>query len=499
MAHSEVASAKQRGQKSCLNCKNRKIACDRLMPVCSSCKRRKKICSGYDYNLSWPRDSDERRAMTAQVRSRKYPANVSAFLNTSNVDVILYFETNSPDFFINSNKMSICMPSPSRSPQLPRFGSDKRPIYDTEISSAVRLITSRGDLRQDVCGLLRRMALTDNGVSSLAVRYAMNAISYLYLRMPDEAMMHQMRAVSALQGAIDRITDPRCRAQAIAASLLLSLYEVLCPSGKTTVWSVHFDGCMTIVKSSYQGRRENEGEYAVLLDWVFYHNVLYKFSLQHWQRRTPEMAAIARRDMLIARIIHSTLGCSLELLELLSRAIDLIKDRDDPTYLSKSHSHAIYNLEDQIRDIDQQLCIGIDREDYHVVGSRKRYLTIARMYQLAVLIYLDRVVRGSFADSRLSRTSAEEAFGLLSNLGLCERPFIMIMLAIQTENDRERLLILSTLKKAIDERPLSNLTSTERIIRRIWIQQDLSGNGQADALKILNTIISSNDIPPSFT
>ena len=94
------------------------------------------------------------------------------------------------------------------------------------MSSAVRLITSRGDLRQDVCGLLRRMSLTDNGVASLAVRYAMNAISYLYLRRPDEAMLHQMRAVSALQGAIDRIQDPRCRAQAIAASLLLSLYEV---------------------------------------------------------------------------------------------------------------------------------------------------------------------------------------------------------------------------------------------------------------------------------
>lgn len=99
-------------------------------------------------------------------------------------------------------------------------------LDDTEISSAVRLITSRGDLRQDVCGLLRRMSLTDDGISSLAVRYAMNAISYLYLKRADEAALHQMHAVAALQGAIDRIKDPRCRAQAIAASLLLSLYEV---------------------------------------------------------------------------------------------------------------------------------------------------------------------------------------------------------------------------------------------------------------------------------
>ncbi|KAH0499795.1 hypothetical protein TgHK011_006961 [Trichoderma gracile] len=492
MTSSDDSITVPRGQKSCLNCKNRKIACDRLMPACSSCRRRKKICSGYDYNLSWPRDGDKRRAMTAQVRNQKYPTTAFTFLDTSHVDMMLYYDGAAS----KSDKMGLWMPSIRRSPQLPRFGSDKHPIYDAELSSAVRLITSRGDLRQDVCGLLRRMSLTDNGVASLAVRYAMNAISYLYLRRSDEAMLHQMRAVSALQGAIDRIQDPQCRAQAIAASLLLSLYEVLCPGGQTTVWSVHFDGCMTIVKSSYQGLRVNEGEHATLLDWVFYHNVLYKFSLQHWQRRTPEMAAIAQRDMRISRIvstshfvtIHSTLGCSLELLDYLSKAIDLVKDRDDSNYLSKRHSHAIYDLERNIRDIDQQLCSGIDREDYHVAGSRKRYLTVSRMYQLAVLIYLDRVVRGSFSDSRLSRASAEEAFGLLGDLGLCERPFIMVMLALQAEQDSDRLLILSTLKNAIHERPLSNLASTERIIRRIWAQHDLHGSAQADALKILNTL-----------
>lgn len=197
--------------------------------------------------------------------------------------------------------------------------------------------------------------------------------------------------------------------------------------------------------------------------------------------------------------IHSTLGCSLELLEFLSQAIDLTNSRDDPAVPSKRRLHAVYDLESKIRDINQHPCIGIDREDYHVRGSRKRYITIARMYQLAVLIYLDRVVRGSIADSRLSRTSAEEAFVLLRDLGLCERPFIMVMLALQAEVDSDRLLVLSALENAIKERPLSNLASTEHIIRSIWAQQDLQGNEQTDALAMLNTIISSYDIPPSFT
>lgn len=138
-------------------------------------------------------------------------------------------------------------------------------LDDNEISSAVRLITSRGDLRQDVCGLLRRMSLTDDGVSSLAVRYAMNAISYLYLKKADEATLHQMHAVAALQGAIDRIKDPRCRAQAIAASLLLSLYEVCSDLAAllyticTYWWEYSF-----ILRCSVQVARQPSGPYILM-------------------------------------------------------------------------------------------------------------------------------------------------------------------------------------------------------------------------------------------
>jgi hypothetical protein len=50
-----------------------------------------------------------------------------------------------------------------------------------------------------------------------------------------------MHAVAALQGAIDRIQDSRCRAQAIAASLLLSLYEV-CSFLATVIYTISIVG-----------------------------------------------------------------------------------------------------------------------------------------------------------------------------------------------------------------------------------------------------------------
>lgn len=88
------------------------------------------------------------------------------------------------------------------------------------------MITSRGDLRQDVCGLLYKMSLADDNASSLAVRHAMNAITYLHLRKPTEALYYHMLAVSSLQKVINKMPVSTDKAQAIAASMLLSLYEV---------------------------------------------------------------------------------------------------------------------------------------------------------------------------------------------------------------------------------------------------------------------------------
>jgi hypothetical protein len=54
----------------------------------------------------------------------------------------------------------------------------------------------------------------------------MNAISYYSLNQISISKHHQFKAISALREAITQITDYKSRAQAIAASMLLSMYEV---------------------------------------------------------------------------------------------------------------------------------------------------------------------------------------------------------------------------------------------------------------------------------
>ncbi|CAM1501635.1 Fc.00g036190.m01.CDS01 [Cosmosporella sp. VM-42] len=395
-------------------------------------------------------------------------------------------------------------PTPGRSLLKTRqFGTGLPP---DQYSSAIRMVTARGDLRQDVCSLLYRMSLTDDTPPSLAVRHSMNAISYLHLQRPPEALYHHTRAVSALQHAIGQIPDPRAKSQAIAASMLLSLFEALDKSGTIGNWSIYFDGCLMIINSNCQKHQTFEGDEATLLDWVFYHSVMYKFSVTHWLQRTRQQEAIIKREMVVSNpifspqrhIIHSTLGCSLELLDLLGQIFDLVRNRQATEFPSKEYECTIACLDRRLRAIDQRLCSGIDNEEFHVVGSRKHYTLTARLFQLSGLIYLDRVARGSPITSTFSRAAAEEAFGILKDTGICERPFPLFILSIQSESDKNRLLMLDVLERTRKERPLSNLAVTEQLMCKAWAQKDLHGGEDMDALFLLNTIFSANDSPPSL-
>lgn len=57
---------------------------------------------------------------------------------------------------------------------------------------------------------------------------------------------------------------------------------------------------MKIVNSGFNIHRKYAGDCAILLNWVRYHKVLYKFSIQHWQQRTPQMELMAKSDILVS-------------------------------------------------------------------------------------------------------------------------------------------------------------------------------------------------------
>lgn len=70
----------------------RRIQCDGHLPTCRKCVRAQRKCEGYNMRLSWPKDSDKKRAIVADSP----PAFLNSgrrnnfFVNTTSQDMQVY-------------------------------------------------------------------------------------------------------------------------------------------------------------------------------------------------------------------------------------------------------------------------------------------------------------------------------------------------------------------------------------------------------------------------
>lgn len=55
------------------------------------------------------------------------------------------------------------------------------------------------------------------------------------------------------------------------------------------------------------------GDQALILDWIFYHDVMYKFSIRHWRDKNPDQIALAGQKKVISKPASSDrqMVCSL--------------------------------------------------------------------------------------------------------------------------------------------------------------------------------------------
>jgi hypothetical protein len=88
------------------------------------------------------------------------------------------------------------------------------------------ILASGEDKEFELYKLLLRMALSDNTLPSLAIRYAISALALLHIRRSFEASQFQIKALSALSQSINREIGTEDGLKAIAASMLLNIYEV---------------------------------------------------------------------------------------------------------------------------------------------------------------------------------------------------------------------------------------------------------------------------------
>ncbi|EHK18365.1 uncharacterized protein TRIVIDRAFT_77131 [Trichoderma virens Gv29-8] len=375
------------------------------------------------------------------------------------------------------------------------------PFLASHTWSPVARLVSSSQSCDELYGLLVRMSFQDDSLPSLASRYAISALSYQHLAMDKTAVMHQTRAIRALQAAIETAVPAECM-QLMAASMLLNIYETLNFDTSDLSWSIFFCGTKRIANFVTKTDDTYFGDEALIIDWVFYHDVMYKFSIRHWREKNKDQIQLAAQRKVLSKAVFSPerqtivpiLGCSLELLDLLCQAIDAVYEPGDPDYQSESHLKLIRSLEIRLKYLQQRQSTVAPLDG----PEMRQEAIVAELYRLAAIIYLLRMAKGEPENSKAVAHVVDQAYELLQQLVYCERPWPLFVVALEARTEEHRMRMLKVLEKSLERRPLGPMTLVNRMIPDAWTQQDLR-ESSIDAFTLYGMIISRHRVPPCFT
>lgn len=222
--------------RGCWNCKRLKIGCDLSFPACQNCLQSKKKCMGYGLRLSWPQNSDRRRAIVLDQQTLPAQQSLSfrrlRFLGTTTSDLDLHDEIRQTGEFrgqINSGRLgprSAHTISKSMSTPWGVLVAGDQMLLSYYEGVLSRMITTVDDDGNGFRHVLIKMALSDTSVSSEAVLQGILAFSAYHLSGSQAGINHSFAAISALSASMRISTDLRDRYCQLAASLVLTTYGV---------------------------------------------------------------------------------------------------------------------------------------------------------------------------------------------------------------------------------------------------------------------------------
>jgi hypothetical protein len=70
-------------------------------------------------------------------------------------------------------------------------------------------------------------------------------------------------------------------------------------------WSIFFCGTKSIVSRVTKPDDTYYGDEAIILDWIFYHDAMYKFSIKHWIDKNDDQIKLAAQKKIISKAVFA--------------------------------------------------------------------------------------------------------------------------------------------------------------------------------------------------
>ncbi|KAI3327809.1 hypothetical protein HD806DRAFT_484001 [Xylariaceae sp. AK1471] len=505
---------KQKASRGCWTCKDRRVRCDLGLPTCTNCARVQQTCQGYGVRLSWPKDGDTRRSMIGKVsvpQSNRLKDTDIQLVHTSYFDLEMYYYLAKLRSSRDGNEgitqpTNLILPSPLSWKPVDLNAEELetlRYFESTAFSSLATISADAASLRD----ILVRMALMNHTITSRAVLHAILAFASLHRDgLHLQAVQHKTAAVGALaasaKSGINAATEA---AQHVATNMLLCSFEIHIGTDSHGHWPFYLMGAKEIIITTSLDTQIDRGDIAELVMWVYYHDVLARFSLLHWRRYSvstalsKELGAVQgwQRDL-----CKSATKLKLNLSPF-TTILRYLGDVFDALCASAHSSRSIEGLQQEIHAFE----LGVENASKPTISPSSstdkmidRLAVLTELFRAAVLVYIARVCETKFGELRDLTPLLDRAFIQIEQLHTCERLFPIFILGCEAKTDERRIAILDLVRRTEENTTVRSLECLRRALDSVWIQDDLHADQDMtlDYMNKLNVIVSSSPTLPTF-
>ncbi|WYZ44447.1 hypothetical protein EsH8_VII_000883 [Colletotrichum jinshuiense] len=498
-------------KKRCGTCIDRKISCDRRLPRCSSCIRSNRICQGYGLRLSWPRDGDRKRSVVGQVVSRPgsfqqhgHGSKPLYMINATSWDIEVYH-------YLSMRRSAITStPRYALSWSLSGISATEKDLFQFfQRSVSIKLSTFSN---QPLGQVLLRVVSSGDTLSGGAAQRALVAVAALQRYGPGfRAEELKLSALRALAASATGALEVQTAAHHVAAMMALCMFEQ--NSDSPNQWLCYLRAARNIINSITVEQFCRDADAPVLLEWVYYHEILAQFSLRHSTQPSHKVACVStlrndveptypsdvwsRNDKEASMIhVHRPLLFEqlFEPLHLLSEVVDAIRPFRDPTTHGFEYRAKMRRLKEKVERV------AIPTSWIPAYHEAERAAAKAEVYRLSTLVYLNRATGQDFIQAPEMSVLVVKGLEMMEHIGTCERPLPLLILGCEARTDSERLRVLKLITDTENTNPDRGLTYIRNLLDALWTQDDLHTEEDPDSgyLEKLTAVFSSTKLLPHF-
>lgn len=371
--------------------------------------------------------------------------------------------------------------------------------------------------------VILHMIFSRNTVSRRALFHALLAFSSLHRSGLHRAtMLFKVAALEALSAsAKEAAQGPVEAAQHVAACMMLCAFEILLPSENSGEWLWHIRGAMEIIQHVQLGTQSNSVGTSNLIDWVYYHDSLSRFTLYHWRHKslaaepTALTAAAPNRAFQITaypppllageRPPLPLLSPTHRILNVLSEICSVLLDPSDPRSHDASYKERLQALEWKVDSLPWTPTSTSttpspsppSSSDYD--DDETPDCTID-LYKAATRIYLTRATQDpSVAPADLSPLISRAFEGPLRSC-YCRHFFPLLIVACEARAEDQRAAILNLIARTEGKGYVRSMAAFRAQVCAFWTQRDLCEEAELvpDYLGLMRAVVSSDRALPSY-